>query len=315
MNYLVTGCSGFLGFSLSKKLLDDGHLVFGIDSLIFGNSKKIEILVNYQNFTFQKGDITNSDVLKVLDFKPDFVINMATVASPMLYQKIPIQTLLTCVVGTMNLLEFATRVGSRYIHVSTSEIYGDPLVSPIPEDYVGNTNIHGLRACYNVGKQAAETLCVDFHRQHNTSIQIPRIFNTYGATQSLDDKRVIPALIKQALTGEPMTVSGDGEQIRSFMFIDDLLDAFLRLLVIDDYLGPLNVGNPEPVTINDLAKRIKIFSGSKSEVVYTSRPVDDPVIRIPNISKITAALDWEPKITLDHGLQKVILEYKHQLRD
>ena len=315
MNYLVTGCSGFLGFSLSKKLLDDGHLVFGIDSLIFGNSKKIEILVNYQNFTFQKGDITNSDVLKVLDFKPDFVINMATVASPMLYQKIPIQTLLTCVVGTMNLLEFATRVGSRYIHVSTSEIYGDPLVSPIPEDYVGNINIHGPRACYNVGKQAAETLCVDFHRQHNTSIQIPRIFNTYGATQSLDDKRVIPALIKQALTGEPMTVSGDGEQIRSFMFIDDLLDAFLRLLVTDDYLGPLNVGNPEPVTINDLAKRIKIFSGSKSEVVYTSRPVDDPVIRIPNISKITAALDWEPKITLDHGLQKVILEYKHQLRD
>jgi IS605 OrfB family transposase len=190
LNYLVTGCSGFLGFSLSKKLLDDGHLVFGIDSLIFGNSKKIEILVNYQNFTFQKGDITNSDVLKVLDFKPDFVINMATIASPMLYQKIPIQTLLTCVVGTMNLLEFATRVGSRYIHVSTSEIYGDPLVSPIPEDYVGNTNIHGLRACYNVGKQAAETLCVDFHRQHNTSIQIPRIFNTYGATQSLDDKRV-----------------------------------------------------------------------------------------------------------------------------
>ena len=315
MNYLVTGCSGFLGFSLSKKLLDDGHLVFGIDSLIFGNSKKIEILVNYQNFTFQKGDITNSDVLKVLDFKPDFVINMATVASPLLYQKIPIQTLLTCVVGTMNLLEFATRVGSRYIHISTSEIYGDPLVSPIPEDYVGNTNIHGPRACYDVGKQAAETLCVDFYRQHNTSIQIPRIFNTFGATQSLDDKRVIPALIKQALTGEPMTVSGDGEQIRSFMFIDDLLDAFLRLLVTDDYLGPLNVGNPEPVTINDLAKRIKIFSGSKSEVVYTSRPVDDPVIRIPNISKITAALDWEPKITLDHGLQKVILEYKHQLRD
>ena len=315
MNYLVTGCAGFLGFSLSKKLLNDGHLVFGIDSLISGNTKKIEILVNYQNFTFQKGDITNSNFFKVLDFKPDVVINMATVASPMLYQKIPIETLLTCVVGTNNLLEFATRVGSRYIHISTSEIYGDPLVSPIPEDYVGNTNIHGPRACYDVGKQAAETLCVDFHRQYNTSIQIPRIFNTYGATQSLDDKRVIPALIKQALTGEPMTVSGDGEQIRSFMFIGDLLDAFLRLLVTDDYLGPLNVGNPEPVTINDLAKRIKIFSGSKSEVVYTSRPVDDPVIRIPNISKITAALDWEPKITLDHGLQKVILEYKHQLRD
>jgi UDP-glucuronate decarboxylase len=315
LNVLVTGCGGFLGFSLSEKLLNDGHLVFGIDSLISGNSRKIEILVQNPNFRFQKADITDNDIFKDLGFKPDVVFNMATVASPILYQKIPVQTLLTCVVGTKNLLEFSTRVGAKFIQVSTSEIYGDPLVSPISEDYPGNTNIHGPRACYDVGKQAAETLCADFHRQHNTSIQIPRIFNTYGTNQSLNDGRVIPALIRQALTNEPMTVSGNGEQIRSFMFIDDLLDAFRRLMVIDDYLGPLNVGNPEPVTINDLAKRIKIFSGSKSEIVYTSKPFDDPVIRIPNISKITADLGWAPKITLDQGLQKTILEYKHQLRD
>lgn len=313
MNYLVTGCAGFLGFSLSKKLLDDGHLVFGIDSLISGNLEKIEILVNYQNFTFQKGDISNSNFFKVLDFKPDVVINMATVASPMLYQKIPIETLITCVVGTNNLLEFATRVGSRYIHISTSEIYGDPLVSPIPEDYVGNTNIHGPRACYDVGKQAAETLCVDFHRQHNTSIQIPRIFNTYGVTQSLEDKRVIPTLIKQALTGEPMTVSGDGEQIRCFMHIDDLLSALIKLLNLNNYLGPVNVGNPEPVSINNLARKIQVISGSKSGIRYTQKPEDDPVIRIPNIDKITAALNWKPNISLDDGLQKVISQYKHQL--
>jgi nucleoside-diphosphate-sugar epimerase len=232
-----------------------------------------------------------------------------------LYQKIPIQTLLTCVVGTKNLLEFSTRVGAKFIQASTSEINGDPLVSPIPEDYAGNTNIHGPRACYDVGKQAAETLCVDFHRHYNTVIQIPRIFNTYGVNQSLGDGRVIPTLIKQALKGDLITVSGDGEQIRSFMFIDDLLDALLRLLVVDDYLGPINVGNPEPVTMNDLAKRIQLFSESKSEVVYIKRPVDDPNIRIPNIGKVKAALGWEPKISLDQGLQKVILDYKHQLRD
>lgn len=310
MNVLVAGCGGFLGLSLSEKLLNDGHLVFGIDSLVSGNPRKIDSLVQYPNFIFQKADVTDENFLKSLSFKPDVVFNMATVASPMLYQKIPIQTLLTCVVGTKNLLEFSTRVDAKFIQLSTSEIYGDPLVSPISEDYAGNTHIHGPRACYDVGKQAAETLCVDFHRQHNTAIQIPRIFNTYGANQSLGDGRVIPTLIKQALRGEPMTVSGDGEQIRSFMFIDDLLDALLQLMVIDDYLGPLNVGNPEPITINDLAKRIKIFSGSKSDVVYTSKPVDDPVIRIPNISKITADLGWEPKISLDQGLQKIISHFK-----
>ena len=313
MNALITGCGGFLGFSLSEKLLDDGHLVYGIDSLVSGSSRKIEILVQHPNFIFQKADIADNDIFKALSFKPYVVFNLATVASPTLYQKIPVQTLLTCVVGTKNLLEFSTRVGAKFIQASTSEIYGDPLVAPISEDYAGNINIHGPRACYEVGKQAAETLCVDFYRQHNTAIQIPRIFNTYGVNQSLSDGRVIPTLIKQAFTDEPMTVSGDGEQIRSFMFIDDLLDAFLRLLVIDDYLGPFNVGNPEPVNINDLAKRIKNFSGSKSEVVYTSKPVDDPVIRIPNIGKITTHLGWEPKITLDQGLQKLISSFKTKL--
>lgn len=313
MNYLVTGCGGFLGFSLSEKLLNDGHLVFGVDNFISADLRKIESLNHHLNFIFKKGDITNSDFINTLNFKPDILVNMATVASPIFYQKLPIQTILTCVVGTNNLLEFCTRVSSKYIHTSTSEIYGDPLVSPISEDYAGNVNIHGPRASYSVGKQAAETLCANFYSLHSTSIQVPRIFNTYGIHQSLDDGRVIPTLVKQALTGAPMTISGDGEQIRSFMYIDDFLDAFLQLVKIDDYLGPINVGNPEPVTINDLAKRIKFFSESKSEVIYTNKPVDDPVIRIPDISKITAALGWEPKINLDQGLQKLISHHKSKL--
>ena len=313
MNYLILGCAGFLGFSLSEKLLTDGHTVLGVDNLISGNSSNLEVLNCHPNFIFEKADITDNDFFTALKFQPDKVVNMATVASPVHYQKIPIQTLLTCVAGTNNLLEFSTRVGSQYIHISTSEVYGDPLVSPISEDYPGNTNIHGPRACYDVGKQAAETLCVDFHRQHNTLIQIPRIFNTYGANQGLSDGRVIPTLIKQALIGDPLTVSGDGEQIRSFMHINDLLSALVKLFELDTYIGPLNIGNPEPVSINDLARIILEISGSDSEISYTKKPEDDPVIRIPNIEKITAVLDWKPNVSLEKGLQKVISQYRNRI--
>ena len=306
MNYLIAGCAGFLGFSLSEKFLKDGHSVFGIDNLISGIPKNIEILEKYPNFVFEKVDITNNDFFLNLKFKFDAVINLAAVASPLHYQQIPTQTLLTCVLGTNNLLEFSTRIGAKFIQASTSEVYGDPLVSPIPESYVGNVNIHGPRACYDVGKQAAETLCVDFNRIHNTFIQIPRIFNTYGVQQSLGDGRVIPTFMRQALASEPITVSGNGEQIRSFMHIQDFLDVFLALLAADSYLGPVNIGNPEPVSMNQLAKKIQILSKSNSEIIYTSRPIDDPVTRIPDINRITTALDWKPKITLDEGLNEII---------
>jgi nucleoside-diphosphate-sugar epimerase len=314
LNYLITGCGGFLGFSLSEKLLKDGHSVFGIDNLISGIPRNIEILEEYPNFTFEKVDITNNDFFINLRFKFDAVINLAAVASPLRYQQIPIQTLLTCVLGTNNLLEFSTRVGAKFIQASTSEVYGDPLISPIPESYVGNVNIHGPRACYDVGKQAAETLCVDFIRVHNTSIQIPRIFNTYGVQQNLGDGRVIPTFIKQALEGEPITVSGDGEQIRSFMHIQDFLDAINSLLLVDNYLGPVNLGNPEPVSMNELARKIRFLSNSESEIIYTSMPVDDPVIRIPDIDKISTVLGWKPKITLDEGLQELISHFNNELR-
>lgn len=310
---MITGCGGFLGFSLSEKLLKDGHSVFGIDNLISGIPKNIEILEKYPNFTFEKVDITNNDFFISLKFKFDAVINLAAVASPKRYQQIPIQTLLTCVLGTNNLLEFSTRVGAKFIQTSTSEVYGDPLISPIPESYVGNVNIHGPRACYDVGKQAAETLCVDFNRIHNTFIQIPRIFNTYGVQQSLGDGRVIPTFIRQALASEPITVSGDGEQIRSFMHVRDFLDAFIALLEADTYLGSVNIGNPEPVSMNELAKRIKILSKSDSEIIYIGRPIDDPVTRIPEIDKITTALNWKPKITLDQGLQELIPHFKKEM--
>jgi UDP-glucuronate decarboxylase len=310
LNYLITGCGGFLGFSLSEKLLNEGHSVLGIDNLVSGMTRNIETLEKYPNFTFEKVDITNNDFFINLKFKFDAVINLAAVASPMRYQQIPIQTLLTCVLGTNNLLEFCIRVGAKFIQASTSEVYGDPLISPIPESYVGNVNIHGPRACYDVGKQAAETLCVDFNRIHNTFIQIPRIFNTYGVQQSLSDGRVVPTFIRQALEGKSITVSGDGEQVRSFMHVRDFLDAFIALLEADAYLGPINIGNPEPVSMNQLAKKIQILSKSNSEVIYTSRPIDDPVTRIPDINKITTALGWKPKITLDEGLNEIISYFK-----
>jgi nucleoside-diphosphate-sugar epimerase len=314
LNYLVTGCAGFLGFSLTEKLLKDSHLVFGMDNMNSGNPEKIEILTRNPNFTFEMADVVDSKFFTSLKFKPNVVINFATVASPNLYQKIPVQTLLTCVVGTKNLLEFSTGVNAKFIQVSSSEVYGDPLIAPISEDYVGNVNIHGPRACYDIGKQAAESLCADFYRIHNTQIQILRVFNTYGENQSLHDSRVVPTLIRQALMGEPMTVSGDGEQIRSFMHVEDFLEALGKILTIDKYLGPVNIGNPEPITMHNLAKRIRFISESTSEIAYTTKPVDDPVTRIPSIDKIKTALGWEPKIELDHGLQKLISHHKKLLK-
>jgi nucleoside-diphosphate-sugar epimerase len=312
LKYLIAGCAGFLGFSLAEKLLKDGHQVFGMDNMISGSPEVIKILTQNPNFIFEMADVVDSKFFASLEFKPNVVINFATVASPNLYQKIPIQTLLTCVVGTKNLLELSTGVNAKFIQISSSEIYGDPLIAPIPEDYVGNVNIHGPRACYDIGKQAAESLCTDFHRLHNTSVQIVRVFNTYGEHQSINDRRVIPTLIRQALTGKPMTVSGDGEQIRSFMHVDDFLDALRRLLKIDKYLGAINIGNPEPITMTNLAKKIQLCSKSTSEIIYTTRPVDDPVIRIPSIDKVKTLLDWEPKIDLDSGLQKLVLHHKNQ---
>lgn len=310
---MIAGCAGFLGFSLAEKLLKDGHQVFGMDNMISGNPEVIKILTQNPNFIFEMADVVDSKFFASLEFKPNVVINFATVASPNLYQKIPIQTLLTCVVGTKNLLEFSTRLGAKFIQVSSSEIYGDPLIAPIPEDYVGNVNIHGPRACYDIGKQAAESLCADFHRLHNTSIQILRVFNTYGEHQSLNDGRVIPTLIRQALKCEPMPVSGDGEQIRSFMHVDDFLDAVCRLIMIDEYVGAVNIGNPEPITMTNLAKKIQLFSKSTSEIVYTTRPVDDPIIRIPSIEKIKTVLGWEPKVELDNGLQQLVSHHKSRL--
>ena len=310
---MITGCGGFLGFSLSEKLLAEDHLVFGIDNLSSGIPRNIQVLESHPNFTFLQADITNSEYFVNLKIRFDVVINFAAVASPKAYQRIPIQTLLTCVLGTKNLLEFSTRINAKFIQISTSEIYGDPLVSPIPENYAGNTNIHGPRACYDVGKQAAETLCADFNRVHNTSIQIPRIFNTYGPQQNLNDGRVVPTFIRQALNNEPITVTGNGAQIRSFMHIQDFLDAINSLLLVDNYLGPVNIGNPEPVSMNELARKVKFLSNSESEIIYTSMPVDDPVVRIPNIDKISTILGWKPKITLDEGLKELISHYNIEL--
>lgn len=309
MTYLIAGCAGFLGTSISKKLLSEGHSVLGLDSFISGIQRNVEILEQHRNFTFLRADITENEVFESLALKPEVVINLATAASPKIYQSIPIQTLLSCVVGTHNLLQFSQKSEAKFIQASTSEIYGNPLVSPIPETYSGNVNIQGPRGCYDVGKQAAETLCADFHRLHNTVIQIPRIFNTYGIFKNLNDGRVIPTFIRQALSNEPITVSGDGAQVRSFMHVDDFLNVFTKLIEADQFLGAVNIGNPEAVTINHLAERIKVISGSKSKIVYVAQPIDDPVIRIPDITKVKSLLGWSPKISLDQGLEQLISHF------
>jgi len=309
MNYLIAGCAGFLGTSISKKLLNEGHSVLGLDSFISGMQENIEMLEQSKNFTFLTADITENKIFESLFFQPDVVINFATAASPKIYQSVPIQTLLSCVVGTHNLLQFSQKSEAKFIQASTSEIYGNPLVSPIPETYTGNVNIQGPRGCYDVGKQAAETLCADFHRSYNTVIQIPRIFNTYGMYQNLNDGRVIPTFIRQALANEPITVSGDGAQVRCFMHVDDFLDVFTKLIEVDEFIGAVNLGNPEAVTINHLAERIQVISGSKSEIVYKTQPIDDPVIRIPDITKVRSLLGWTPKISLDQGLEQLISHF------
>jgi UDP-glucuronate decarboxylase len=309
MDYLIAGCAGFLGTSISKKLLNEGHSVLGIDNFVSGIQKNIDILSSLKNFTFLRADIMDNEVFESIALKPDVVINLATAASPKIYQRIPIQTLLSCVVGTHNLLQFSQKSEAKFIQASTSEIYGNPLVSPIPETYTGNVNIQGPRGCYDVGKQAAETICADFHRLHNTVIQIPRIFNTYGIYKNLNDGRVIPTFIRQALANEPITVSGDGGQVRSFMHVDDFLDVFTKLIEADEFLGAINIGNPEAVTINHLAERIQVISGSKSKIVFQAQPIDDPVIRIPDITKVRLLLGWNPKISLDQGLEQLIAHF------
>jgi UDP-glucuronate decarboxylase len=301
MKVLVTGGAGFIGSHLCRQLLNDGHEVTCLDNFFTGNEANISDLKENPNFTFIEHDIN-----KPLELEVDQVYNLACPASPVHYQKDPVQTTTTNVLGVINMLELAKKNNAKILQASTSEIYGDPKVHPQPETYNGNVNTVGTRACYDEGKRCAETLFMDYHRQHNLDIRIVRIFNTYGPNMYEDDGRVVSNFIVQALRGEDLTIYGDGNQTRSFQYIDDLIDGMVKMMEVGDFIGPVNIGNPEETSINDLANKIIELTNSKSTITHKELPEDDPEKRKPDISLAMEKLNWQPRVSLDEGLGKTI---------
>jgi UDP-glucuronate decarboxylase len=298
----VTGGAGFLGSHLCEILLSQGHEVLCVDNFFTGTKENILHLQSHPMFEMIRHDVTFPLYIEV-----DEIYNLACPASPIHYQFDPVQTTKTSVHGAINMLGLAKRIKAKIFQASTSEVYGDPQVHPQPESYWGHVNPNGIRACYDEGKRCAETLFFDYHRQHGLKIKIARIFNTYGPRMNLNDGRVVSNFIVQALRGEPITVYGDGQQSRSFCFVSDLIEAFVRLMESDDaFIGPVNLGNPGEFTIHELAREIIELTGSRSEIVYKPLPADDPRQRQPDITLARERLGWEPKVTLREGLQPTI---------
>lgn len=301
MRILVTGGAGFLGSHICESLIKSGHEVLCLDNLYTGSKTNVSHLSDHQNFEFIRHDVTTPISLEV-----DGIFNMASPASPIHYQKHPVQTLKTNVHGAINVLDLAQKLDIPILQASTSEIYGDPKVSPQKEDYWGNVNPIGIRSCYDEGKRAAETLFFDFHRQYGTNIKVARIFNTYGPRMAQNDGRVVSNFITQALRNEPLTVYGDGSQIRSLCYVDDLVSGLIKLFFSTGVHEPVNIGNPEPLTMLELASEVINLTGSKSEIEFLELPSDDPLTREPDISRATQVLGWSPTITRSAGLQKTI---------
>lgn len=299
---LVTGGSGFLGSHLCLQLLNLGHDILCVDNFFTGTKDNIIELLDNPHFELIRHDITFPLYLEV-----DEIYNLACPASPIHYQKDPVQTIKTNVHGTINLLGLAKRTNAKIMQASTSEVYGDSKVIPQTEDYWGNVNPIGVRSCYDEGKRCAETLFFDYHRQHNIRIKVPRIFNTYGPKMHPNDGRVISNFIMQALRNEPVTIFGDGSQSRSFCYVDEIIDALIQLMnSSDDFTGPVNIGNPIEFTIKELAEKIIDLVNSKSEITYKDLPSDDPIQRQPDISLAKDKLGWIPEIQLEEGLNKTI---------
>jgi UDP-glucuronate decarboxylase len=303
---LVTGGAGFLGSHLIDRLLADGHEVLCVDNLFTGTKDNLAHLHSEPRFEFLRHDVTFPLFVEV-----DEIFNLACPASPIHYQHDPVQTTKTSVHGAINMLGLAKRLGCRILQASTSEVYGDPTVHPQTEEYWGHVNPVGPRSCYDEGKRCAETLFFDYHRQHGLPIKVARIFNTYGPRMHPADGRVVSNFIMQALSGEAITIYGDGEQTRSFCYVDDLIDGFVRLIDSPaEVTGPINLGNPTEFTIRELAETIVEMTGSKSEIVQKPLPADDPRQRQPNIDKARNLLGWEPKVALRDGLEKTVYYFR-----
>lgn len=302
MRFLIAGAAGFIGSHLCDRLISDGHFVTGLDNHITGRTANLEHLSAERRFTFVEHDVTHP-IPETLEC--DVVMNLASPASPRDYLKYPIATLRAGSEGTLRLLEHAARNHARFLLASTSECYGDPLEHPQRETYWGNVNPVGPRSCYDEAKRYAEALTMAFHREHGVRTAIARIFNTYGPRMKLDDGRIVPAFLDQALRGEPITVFGDGSQTRSFCYVSDLVDGLLRLALSDEHL-PVNLGNPTELTVLEFAQRIQAATGSTSGMVFRPLPQDDPQRRKPDITKASALLGWQPRVPLDEGLRVTI---------
>jgi len=307
---MVTGGAGFLGSHLIDRLAENDVDILCVDNFFTGSKDNIAHHLNKPYFELMRHDITWPLYVEV-----DEIFNLACPASPIHYQHDPVQTTKTSVLGAINMLGLAKRLGSKIFQASTSEIYGDPTVHPQPEGYWGNVNITGPRSCYDEGKRCAETLFFDYHRQHRLQIKVGRIFNTYGPRMHPADGRVVSNFIMQALKGEPITLYGDGQQTRSFCYVDDLIEAFLRFMASDnDLTGPLNLGNPGEFTILELAEKVIALTGSSSKIEFQPLPQDDPRQRQPDITKVRSALDWSPQVSLEDGLKPTIAYFRRFLQ-
>lgn len=310
LRILVTGGAGFLGSHLCERLLEDGAHVTCLDNLFTGTKRNIQHLLGHPLFDFIQHDITNPVFLQV-----DEIYNLACPASPIHYQFDPVHTTKTSVLGAINVLGLAKRVKARVLHASTSEVYGDPRVHPQKESYWGYVNPTGPRACYDEGKRCAETLFFDYHRQHGIPIKIARIFNTYGPKMHPNDGRVVSNFIVQALSGEPITIYGNGSQTRAFCYVDDLIDGLVKLMKTPaDFTGPVNLGNPAEFTIAELAALVTALTDSSSETVFEELPADDPQQRRPDISLAKSVLSWRPTIGLETGLELTIDYFRRLLK-
>jgi UDP-glucuronate decarboxylase len=309
MRILITGGAGFIGSHLSDRLLAEGHHVVCLDNFFTGRRENIEHLLDHPAFELIRHDVCEPVFLQV-----DQIYNLACPASPVHYQYNPVKTVKSNVMGTLNMLVLAKRVGARILQASTSEVYGDPVVHPQTESYWGNVNPIGPRACYDEGKRVAETLMSDYHREDRVDIRIARIFNTYGPRMAENDGRVVSNFIVQALRGQELTLYGTGEQTRSFCYVDDLVDGLVRLMAAEGRHEPVNLGNPVEFTIRELAEEVVKVVGGETRVTYKPLPQDDPTQRQPDISRARDWLGWEPKLHLEEGLVRTVEFFRHRLK-